>query len=107
MFGNLLIATCNRDFFRELRHANAPFSGSTQSHVCRAIQLRRFGCRRSAAIILALFSFLLAEGTAHGQRPETSPVHVGGFAPNGGRSTLTDSWGSLAIELMNSDNVDH
>jgi hypothetical protein len=57
-------------------------------------------------ILLGIAVLLFAAGPGFGQRPETSPVRVGGLMPNGGRGTLTDSWGSLAVELANPDAVD-
>lgn len=61
--------------------------------------------QRTGPIGVGLVAAVLAltqSTTALAQRADSSPVVVGGLVPNGGRTSVTDSWGSLEIELSNS-----
>jgi hypothetical protein len=78
-------------------------AGSSETHTCVDQRLSASGhlFRRALTVCLLLF----AAHPVSGQRPETSPVQVGGLLPNGGRATLTDSWGSLAVEFTNPEPI--
>ncbi len=60
---------------------------------------------KTGPAILAVILSTILSSAVHAQRKESSPVRVGGLDPNGGRSSVTENWGSLGIDLTNPEPI--
>ena len=53
--------------------------------------------------IATLVFTILAVGTARAQPAEQEPLRLNGLVPTGARNSVTESWGTLRVDLSNPD----